>query len=158
MAQPVATTARAPRTRNGELSERALGLFLLAPMALVLALVIGYPLVYSLVLSLYRVNLANPEQGQPKKQTNQTQHPRCQPPTGTTVAQEPEPRRKVSTGNRNPNVKHEPELHTCPFADTMRTWASGHNEGDLRISPKTASDLRLYLVAGAGFEPATSGL
>jgi len=65
MAQPVATTTRAPRERRGELSERALGLFLLAPMALVLLLVVGYPLVSSFVLSLYRVNLANPEQGQP---------------------------------------------------------------------------------------------
>lgn len=65
MAQPVATTARAPRTRQAELSERALGLFLLAPMVLVLLIVIGYPLVDSLILSLYRVNLANPEQGQP---------------------------------------------------------------------------------------------
>ncbi len=51
--------------RRGELSERALGLFLLAPMAIVLLLVVAYPLVDSFVLSLYRVNLANPEQGQP---------------------------------------------------------------------------------------------
>ena len=65
MAQPVVTTRRMARTRTGELSERALGLFLLAPMALVLLLVVGYPLIYSFVLSLYRVNLANPEQGQP---------------------------------------------------------------------------------------------
>ena len=53
------------RIRRGELSERTLGLFLLAPMAIVLLLVIAYPLVASLILSLYRVNLANPEQGQP---------------------------------------------------------------------------------------------
>lgn len=53
------------RTRSGELSERALGLFLLAPMAIILLLVVAYPLVASLILSLYRVNLANPEQGQP---------------------------------------------------------------------------------------------
>jgi multiple sugar transport system permease protein len=65
MAQPVVTTPRAARSRQGELSERALGLLLLAPMTLVLLLVVGYPLVNSLVLSLYRVNLANPEQGQP---------------------------------------------------------------------------------------------
>ncbi len=65
MAQPVATTTRAPRERRGELSERALGLFLIAPMTLVLLMVVGYPLVSSFVLSLYRVNLANPEQGQP---------------------------------------------------------------------------------------------
>jgi multiple sugar transport system permease protein len=61
-------TVVAPATRparRGELSERALGLALLAPMALVLLLVIGYPLVDSLWLSLHRANLANPEQGQP---------------------------------------------------------------------------------------------
>jgi multiple sugar transport system permease protein len=51
--------------RRGELSERALGLFLLAPMTIVLLLVIAYPLLDSLMLSLYRINLANPEQGQP---------------------------------------------------------------------------------------------
>jgi multiple sugar transport system permease protein len=51
--------------RHGELSERAFGLFLLAPMTIVLLLVVAYPLLDSLVLSLYRVNLANPEQGQP---------------------------------------------------------------------------------------------
>lgn len=51
--------------RRGELSERTLGLLLLAPMTIVLLLVVAYPLVDSLVLSLYRVNLANPEQGQP---------------------------------------------------------------------------------------------
>ena len=36
----------------------------------------------------------------------------------------------------------------------------GHQtpEAGLRISPKTASDLHIYFVAGAGFEPATSGL
>jgi multiple sugar transport system permease protein len=55
----------APRARRGELSERTLGLILLAPMTLVLLIVIGYPLVDSLWLSLHRVNLANPEQGQP---------------------------------------------------------------------------------------------
>ncbi|HEX6607239.1 MAG TPA: sugar ABC transporter permease [Chloroflexia bacterium] len=61
-------TVVAPATRparGGELSERALGLALLAPMALVLLLVVGYPLVDSLWLSLHRANLANPEQGQP---------------------------------------------------------------------------------------------
>ncbi len=57
-------TAAKP-ARRGELSERALGLFLLAPMTMVLLLVIAYPLLDSLMLSLYRVNLANPEQGQP---------------------------------------------------------------------------------------------
>lgn len=51
--------------RRGELSERTLGLFMLAPMAIVLLLVVVYPLVDSFVLSLHRVNLANPEQGQP---------------------------------------------------------------------------------------------
>ncbi len=51
--------------RRGELSERTLGLFMLAPMTIVLLLVVAYPLVDSFVLSLHRVNLANPEQGQP---------------------------------------------------------------------------------------------
>ena len=32
------------------------------------------------------------------------------------------------------------------------------DRGGSRISPGTASDLYFYLVAGAGFEPATSGL
>ena len=40
------------------------------------------------------------------------QHPECQPPTGTTVAQEPEPGRTPSRTNRNRMVKHEPEPHT----------------------------------------------
>ena len=65
----VSTTATpAPisaRTRSGEISDRALGLIMLAPMALVLLLLIGYPLVSSFILSLYHVNLNNPEQGQP---------------------------------------------------------------------------------------------
>ena len=61
----VQPTRGTPAHSRHELSERALGLFLLAPMALVLLLVIGYPLIDSLVLSLYRVNLATPEQGQP---------------------------------------------------------------------------------------------
>jgi multiple sugar transport system permease protein len=56
---------RAPRRGSGEISNRALGLLMLAPMSLVLLLLIGYPLVSSLVLSLYRVNLASPEQGTP---------------------------------------------------------------------------------------------
>jgi len=64
MERTVVAPAARP-TRSGELSERALGLALLAPMALVLLLVIGYPLVDSLWLSLHRANLANPEQGQP---------------------------------------------------------------------------------------------
>jgi ABC-type sugar transport system permease subunit len=62
----VATAEPAGRVqRRGELSDRALGLIMLAPMGLVLLGLIGYPLVNSFVLSLYRVNLANPEQGQP---------------------------------------------------------------------------------------------
>jgi len=66
MAQANSSSPVVPtRIRRGELSERTLGLFLLAPMAIVLLLVIAYPLVASLILSLYRVNLANPEQGQP---------------------------------------------------------------------------------------------
>ena len=51
--------------QRGELSERTLGLFMLAPMALVLLIVVAYPLIDSFILSLHRVNLGNPEQGQP---------------------------------------------------------------------------------------------
>jgi len=65
MAQPVVTRVRAAPRRSGELSERTLGIVMLAPMVLVLLLVIGYPLVDSFWLSLHRANLANPEQGQP---------------------------------------------------------------------------------------------
>ena len=54
-----------PQAQRGEISERILGLLLLAPMVLVLLIVAGYPLIDSLILSLYRVNLATPEQGQP---------------------------------------------------------------------------------------------
>jgi multiple sugar transport system permease protein len=63
MAESTLSTSTA--RRHGELSERTLGIVLLAPLALVLILVVGYPLVNSFILSLYRVNLANPEQGQP---------------------------------------------------------------------------------------------
>src|SRR5499425_3942548 len=55
----------ATRVHSGELSERVLGVVMLAPMVLVLLLVVAYPLADALWLSLYRVNLANPEQGQP---------------------------------------------------------------------------------------------
>src|SRR5580765_8350047 len=65
MAQPIATTTRAAPRRSRELSERALGIVMLAPMLLVLVLVIGYPLLDSFWLSLHRANLASPEQGQP---------------------------------------------------------------------------------------------
>jgi multiple sugar transport system permease protein len=65
MAQPIATTSQATPRRSRELSERALGMVMLAPMLLVLVLVIGYPLIDSFWLSLHRANLANPEQGQP---------------------------------------------------------------------------------------------
>lgn len=66
MRQASTSPAVAPaRMRHGELSERALGLFLLAPMAIVLLIVVAYPLAASFGLSLFRVNLANPEQGQP---------------------------------------------------------------------------------------------
>jgi multiple sugar transport system permease protein len=65
MAQPIATTSQTRRVRRGELSERALGLVMLAPMVFVLLLVVGYPLVDSFWLSLHRANLASPEQGQP---------------------------------------------------------------------------------------------
>ena len=56
---------RATRWHSGELSERALGVAMLAPMALVLLLVVAYPLADALWLSLHRVNLAHPEQGRP---------------------------------------------------------------------------------------------
>jgi multiple sugar transport system permease protein len=65
MAQPIATTSRTAPRRSSELSERALGIVMLAPMLLVLLLVIGYPLIDSFWLSLHRANLASPEQGQP---------------------------------------------------------------------------------------------
>ena len=66
MARPVLRTAAMPtHVRPGELSERALGILMLAPMGLVLLLVVGYPLVDALWLSFHRVNLAYPEQGQP---------------------------------------------------------------------------------------------
>lgn len=61
----VAVAPESKRTRTGELSERTLGLILLAPMAIVLLIVVGYPLVDSFWLSLHRANLASPEQGQP---------------------------------------------------------------------------------------------
>src|SRR3954471_2695431 len=64
MAQTASATRAAPRRRR-ELSERALGMVMLAPMLLVLVLVVGYPLLDSFWLSLHRANLANPEQGQP---------------------------------------------------------------------------------------------
>ncbi|MEO7913474.1 MAG: sugar ABC transporter permease [Roseiflexaceae bacterium] len=64
MNQTASATRATPR-RSRELSERTLGIVMLAPMLLVLVLVIGYPLVDSFWLSLHRVNLANPEQGQP---------------------------------------------------------------------------------------------
>ena len=65
MAQPIATTSQPPQARSRELSERALGMVMLAPMLLVLVLVIGYPLLDSFWLSLHRANLASPDQGQP---------------------------------------------------------------------------------------------
>jgi len=65
MAQPIATTTRTAPRRSRELSERGLGLVMLAPIVLVLVLVVGYPLVDSFWLSLHRANLATPEQGQP---------------------------------------------------------------------------------------------
>ena len=60
-----ASAAQAAPRRSSELSERALGIVMLAPMLLVLVLVIGYPLLDSFWLSLHRANLASPEQGQP---------------------------------------------------------------------------------------------
>jgi multiple sugar transport system permease protein len=65
MARPIATTSQTTRIRSSELSERTLGLVMLAPMTLVLLLVVAYPLADSFWLSLHRANLANPEQGQP---------------------------------------------------------------------------------------------
>ena len=64
VSSPERTTRAAPEG-NQEISDRALGLIMLAPMTLVLLVLIGYPLVSSFILSLYRVNLANPEQGTP---------------------------------------------------------------------------------------------
>jgi multiple sugar transport system permease protein len=65
MVSTAAPARRAARRGQGEISSRTLGLLMLAPMSLVLVLLVGYPLVDSFILSLYRVNLANPEQGQP---------------------------------------------------------------------------------------------
>src|SRR4051794_16686064 len=65
MAQTASSTTRAAPRRSHELSERALGMVMPAPMLLVLVLVIGYPLLDSFWLSLHRVNLASPGQGQP---------------------------------------------------------------------------------------------
>src|SRR5436190_8057956 len=65
MEQTAPSAQRPTRIRSGELSERALGIVMLAPMLLVLLLVIGYPLIDSFWLSLHRANLASPEQGQP---------------------------------------------------------------------------------------------
>jgi ABC-type sugar transport system permease subunit len=65
MAPPTHTATLATHVRPGELSERALGIAMLVPMGLVLLLVVGYPLVDALWLSVHRVNLAFPEQGQP---------------------------------------------------------------------------------------------
>ncbi len=66
MVSTTATPAQpAARPRSREISDRTLGLIMLAPMTLVLLVLIGYPLVNSFVLSLYRVNLASPDQGTP---------------------------------------------------------------------------------------------
>ena len=53
------------RRQKGEVSERALGLFMLAPMVIVLLLVVAYPLADSFWLSLHRMNLTRPDQGTP---------------------------------------------------------------------------------------------
>jgi ABC-type sugar transport system permease subunit len=65
MAAPTTLQSSPARVKKGELSERALGLFMLAPMTLVLLLVIAYPLADSFWLSLHRMNLTRPEQGTP---------------------------------------------------------------------------------------------
>ena len=44
------------------------------------------------------------------------------------------------------------------LADILLAWALENAKGSFRITPKTASELRFHFVAGAGFEPATSGL
>lgn len=64
MAQSATSPRRASQPGGNELSERTLALFMLAPMALVLLIVVAYPLIDSFWLSLHRLNLANPEQGQ----------------------------------------------------------------------------------------------
>ena len=63
--QPLAVDAMTNRTTSRRAIRAHLGLFMLAPMVLVLLLVVAYPLADSSVLSLHRVNLAHPEQGQP---------------------------------------------------------------------------------------------
>jgi len=57
---------------------------------------------------------------------------------------------------RHPSRRALPLPHTkAVSADILRT---SNAKGGFRISPKTACDLHFYIVAGAGFEPATSGL
>jgi multiple sugar transport system permease protein len=62
---PVNTNLRPVYKGGREFSERTLGFIMLAPMAILLLGLVGYPLISSFILSLYRVNLANPEQGEP---------------------------------------------------------------------------------------------
>ena len=66
MAKPFAHTPSSVSAAHGRaMSDRALGLLMLAPMAIVLLLTIVYPLIDSFWLSLHRANLASPGQGQP---------------------------------------------------------------------------------------------
>ena len=59
------------------------------------------------------------------------------------------------TGAGTAAVRHDPEASS---ADILLTLALNKQRARLRISPKAGPDLRFYFVAGAGFEPATSGL
>jgi ABC-type sugar transport system permease subunit len=65
MAEPIVQTPARSAAHGRAFSDRALGLAMLAPMAITLVIVVLYPLADSLWLSLHRANLANPEQGQP---------------------------------------------------------------------------------------------
>jgi ABC-type sugar transport system permease subunit len=62
---PLPSSPGATQGPTGELAERSLGLLMLLPMAVVLLLVVGYPLIDALWLSFHRMNLAHPELGHP---------------------------------------------------------------------------------------------
>ncbi len=55
-----ATTKKAPARSEGERAERRLGLWLCAPAAIVMVVVTGWPIIYSVLLSLQRYDLRFP--------------------------------------------------------------------------------------------------
>jgi hypothetical protein len=62
-----------------------------------------------------------------------------------------------SSPERTPTFRREGLKFGCPLADIVLKPHQKRIRGGLRKTPGTASDLLFYLVAGAGFEPATSG-